>query len=233
MFKQFIILYSIIIIHEFGHVLISQIYNWKIKKICFYPYGGYTIFDGEINKFRKEEIMVLLFGPIFQLIYFFLITILYYNNIISYYTYNIFYNYNNLTLIFNMLPIHPLDGSKLINIIFNTFISFKRSHIILVYISYVFIIISLLIFYSKINLIIIFSILIFHVIKEHKYHKYIFNGFLLNRYLNNKIYKNNNYIKGIKIYNMKKYKNNIFLIDKIQLSESVILNKIFNIKKNV
>lgn len=46
---------SLIIIHEFGHVITATIYKYRIKKITIYPYGGITEFDTLVNtKIEKD-----------------------------------------------------------------------------------------------------------------------------------------------------------------------------------
>ena len=40
-----------------------------------------------------------------------------------------FYEYNLYILLFNLLPIFPLDGSKIFNLFLNQLFSFKKSHI--------------------------------------------------------------------------------------------------------
>ena len=125
-FKVFLFFSCIIIVHEFGHVVAAIYYKWKIEKIILLPFGALTVFSEKINRPLKEEFIILIFGPLFQIVF----TIFFINdrNIV---------NYSNLILMFNLLPIYPLDGSKLLNIILNKLISFKKSHLITIYISFI------------------------------------------------------------------------------------------------
>ena len=41
---------SLIIVHEFGHLLMAKHYKWNTDKIYIYPLGGITKFDVIINK---------------------------------------------------------------------------------------------------------------------------------------------------------------------------------------
>ena len=134
-------MYLIVFIHELGHILISLIFKWNIKKINIYPFGGYTVFDEAINKPFIEELLVFLGGILFQVILFLFFTLIFDKYA---YTYQIFSSYNKTILIFNMIPIIPLDGSKVLNILLNKLFPFKLSHLISIYISYTFIIILLL-----------------------------------------------------------------------------------------
>ena len=172
-FKVFFFFTIIIIIHELGHILWALYYNWQIEKIIILPFGALTIFHEKLNKPLKEEFIILIMGPLFQIIftYFFVKN----NNLL---------NYSNLILAFNLLPIHPLDGSKLLNIILNKLTNFKKSHIITIYISFITIIIIVI----KENFNLIFTIILLFitikVVDEYKNHNIIFNKFLLERYTN-------------------------------------------------
>ena len=218
-------MYLIVFIHELGHITMSLIFNFKIKKINIYPFGGYTIFDNNINNSFISEFLVFIGGILFQIILYFI-----FNSLdISTYTKNIFNDYNFTILLFNLLPIIPLDGSKLLNIILNKFISFKRSHLTTIYLSYLTIIIYLLINTNiNINMILMSILLIIILINEHKNHLFIFNRFLVERYIKSINYKNINFIKNKNINNIKKYCNNVFINNNKYYSEKEMLSDKFN-----
>lgn len=54
LFKEFIILFLIIIVHEIGHIISALYYKFNINKINLYPFGGYIVFDEKINRALKE-----------------------------------------------------------------------------------------------------------------------------------------------------------------------------------
>lgn len=217
-------MYLIVFIHELGHILISLIFKWNIKKINIYPFGGYTVFDEAINKPFIEEFLVFLGGILFQVILFLFFTLIFDKYA---YTYQIFSSYNKTILIFNMIPIIPLDGSKVLNILLNKLFPFKLSHLISIYISYTFIIILLLKSINEINMILILAVITFILRKEHKNHIYIFNSFLLERYLKDLRFKKVNIINGENIKKMKKYLKNIFINNGIYVSEKEMLRNRF------
>lgn len=216
----------IVFIHELGHITMALFFNWNIKKINIYPFGGYTIFDESINKPFIEEFLIFIGGILFQLLLYIFFNLFVDNTA---YIYKIFISYNFAILIFNMLPIIPLDGSKILNIITNYIFPFKKSHIIIIYISYI-VLLVLLLFYKDINMITIGILLLFILIKEHRNHLYLFNSFLLERYFKNIRYKKNNIINKDKLENMKKYFNNIFIKNNKYYSEKeIIKNRYKNI----
>ena len=214
LFKDFIYITLLIFIHEIGHTLGALIFKCKIKKIIILPFGGITIFNELINKSLKEEFVILILGPIFQILFYFILYIL---NIET----PLITNYHYSLLLFNMLPIIPLDGSKLLNIILNKITSFKMSHLLTIYISLITIIILMIKNKNLVLYIIIFFILL-KVIKEYKEHKYIFNKFLFERYNYNLKFKKIKYIKGRKINKMKKEYKHIFYDDKYYTEKDIL-----------
>lgn len=220
-FRYFIYVSSLIFIHEIGHATAALYYNFNISKIVILPFGGITIFNDLINRPLFQEFIVLIMGPIYQIIFYLLLVKLGYHT-------ELLENTNTFLLLFNSLPIVPLDGSKLINIILNIILSFKKSNIILISISLLFIVILLLFNHNNLILILIFLFLISRVIKEIKEHKYLFNKFLFERYIYNLKFKKIKQIKNIK--DMKRDYNHYSKIDGIYYSEKDILSRYY--KKN-
>ena len=68
-FKNFIYITTIIIVHEIGHISLAYFFKWKIEKIVLLPFGGITIFNEHLNRKITEEFLILLAGPIFQIVF--------------------------------------------------------------------------------------------------------------------------------------------------------------------
>ena len=221
LFKEFIIFTFIIITHELGHILAGIILNIYPETINILPFGGLTIFKMKINTSINKELFVALLGPILQVIVWFVVS-LKYNNII-------YDKYNFFILIFNLLPIYPLDGSKILNCLVSKFLSFKKSFFITMYIS--FITISVFIFfifyqYFSFGWILILFFLCLKVIKEYKNFNNLFNKFLWERYNYFFYFKKE---KTINSYSsMKRDYKHIFKIGNTFKSEREILRKRFD-----
>lgn len=214
-FKYFIIFTSIIIIHELGHITGALIFKWNIDKIILLPFGGITIFNEKIDKSLKEEFIIAILGPLFQIVFY----LIYKDN-------DIFNFFNKVILMFNLLPIYPLDGSKILNIIFNKFISFKKSHIITLYISFILIFIILIKYKASLISLLILFFIVKELIIELKKHKYYVNKFILEKYLHKKNYRNKKIIKNI--YDMKKQTNHIIKSNNKYYLEDEILHLMFD-----
>ena len=222
-FSNLIIFTSIIIIHELGHYFVAKINNLNPQKIVIYPFGGITKMNNLINTKINKELMVAISGILFQSIYYLVIIILYNNNIVREYIYNLYTTYHYNILIFNLLPIYPLDGSIILNLILSKFIPYKKVLKLNVIISIITSIIVLTINYYKINYttILIITIIIDNLIKYAKNINYIFNKFLLERYLYNINLKKTKNIA--KINDMYKEKYHIFKRKKAYMTEKQVL----------
>lgn len=214
----------LIIVHELGHIIISLCFKWNIDKIIILPFGGLTKFNEIINRPLIEEFLIAIAGIIFQMIFFILV-----KDKIDYKYFSII---NYFILIFNLIPIYPLDGSKILNVIFNVVTTFKNSILLTIIISYISII-SLIIMIGRVNKLIIL-VLVFLLIEVNKLYKekeYIFNKFLLERYLSEFKFKKKKTIN--KVDKMKKDYKHLFYIDNKYLTESYFLKKMFDIKNNL
>ncbi len=181
-----IIIFLIVLFHELGHIFFIKLFKYKIINVTLYPFGGITKIDKDINTPLNKELLIACGGIIFQLILFIIIYLLPINII----TKNLLYKYNMSILLFNMLPIIPLDGSIIINSLLNKIFSYKVSYYLYIIISIIFSIFYLFFnyWYSLNNYLIVslFIIKTYYAIKNYKYLK---TRFLLERYLNKYEYK--------------------------------------------
>lgn len=181
-----IIIFLIVLFHELGHVFFIKLFKYKIINVTIYPFGGITKVDKDINTPLNKELLIACGGIIFQLILFIIIYFVPINVI----TKELLYKYNMSILLFNMLPIIPLDGSIIINSLLNKIFSYKVSYYLYIIISIIFSIFYLLFnyWYSLNNYLIVslFIIKTYYAIKNYKYLK---TRFLLERYLNKYEYK--------------------------------------------
>lgn len=189
------------------------------------PFGGLTIFRENINKPILEEFIICILGPIFQIIFYLLIDNWLDIKLMHY-----------SLLFFNLLPIIPLDGSKLLNLLLNKIFAFKISHLLTILISFIFILLgSLFITYCNPNylLFIILFFLFLRTFKSLKDHTYIFNRFLLERRLNSVKSSKIKYVRGIFVSKMYRDYNHIFIDNNKYYLEKEIIKKKFDLQGKV
>lgn len=223
-FKFILYFMLIIIVHELGHILVSLIFKWKIEKIIILPFGGLTKYNQLINTPLIEEFLVSISGILFQTFFYVIIN--------KYINYKYFYLIHYFIIIFNLLPIYPLDGSKILNVVFNKITSFKNSILFIVIISYLTIFFLSLVLFN-INKI-VFMILIFLFIEVNNFYKereLLFNKFLFERYTHSLKFKKEKLINNVD--KMKKDYKHLFYIDKKYMTENTFLKKRFDIKGNL
>lgn len=223
-FYNLIIFTSLILIHELGHYFMCLKYKVKVNKIIIYPYGGLLKLEDIVNRDIDEELLIAIMGIFFQTMYYTVILILYKNNYIREYIFNIYTMYHYSMLIFNILPIYPLDGFKIFNLILSKVFYYKLANYLSFIISIIMIIIIFIKGINNYSYMMIIFILIDNTYKYYKGLKYLYNKFILERYL----YKYNyNKIKVIDNKN-KMYKNklHIFKIGNKYIKEKDYLRKI-------
>lgn len=226
-FKNLILFTSIILIHEIGHLLFLKLFKYDVIDITIYPFGGILHYNALVNTVLLEEFFINIAGILFQLIYFVIFYYLFECNIIDSNTYDLFYKYQMGMLFFNILPIYPLDGMKLLRVILLGYFSFKFANYLVIWISCI----TLLFFviYNNIDYsyFLIISVLLFNLYKYYKDLKLIFNKFLLERYLYKLEFKKYVYIKDIK--GMRVNKRHFIRRDKKYITEVSFLKKMFDL----
>ena len=214
----------LLLIHECGHFFTAYFFNWEVDKIVFYPYGGVSKFNHEVNCPIKEELIVLLMGAIMQLgCYLVLMNIPYlynYQEIIKTINYSI--------LLFNLLPIYPLDGSKLYLLLLELVFSFYSSYRFLLLFSLVFAVFFVIWTPFHLTFLLMTLFLLKKVIEELFLLQYTFSKFLLERYLTPVSYHHYYKIKNRNIKKMKREKTHLFYIAPHWLHEKEFLQKWFD-----
>ena len=127
-FEPYLIFALTIIIHECGHLVMAFLYKWELEELKFFGFGGILKFKGELNKSNKEDMLVNSGGVLFNLL--FLIILLLFSNAdmsliqLKRYQYLVFAQI--FVIVFNLLPIPPLDGSRIFSAILCCFFPYKK-----------------------------------------------------------------------------------------------------------
>lgn len=189
-FLELCLLIGIIFVHEMGHAAAASFFSWRIKKITLLPFGGVAEMEEHGNRPLKEEAIVVLAGPLQHIWMVGLAYALFSFDLMSEDLFLLFFNYNIMIFIFNMFPVWPLDGGKLIFMFLSLKKSFPIAHRLTLLISFfsvgIFSVVTLLAAPQQINVWIIVGFLLFSLYHEWKQRRYIFMRFLLERYYGKK-----------------------------------------------
>lgn len=209
-FKAFITFSILLIIHELGHIITALIFKWDIDKIVVLPYGMITIFKNSLSKPIYQEFLILIMGPIFQIVF------------------NLYFKceYSNFLLFLNLLPIYPLDGSKFVFLFFNKIFSYYFSYILIYVVSFITIIMLL---FKNNNLLITLTLitLIYQLIKHIYNLSYLIINFCFERFKSH-FYTSHSLKVSNNINKMHRDKYHYFNKNGKYVEESVILREMFD-----
>lgn len=222
-FIETFIMFTILLFHELGHLFFLKKYKRKITSITFYVFGG-VIKHSQGNNVSVLEDFLISFGGVF--VNLILLIVFHQLNLQT------FLIINYCILLFNIIPINPLDGSKIIKSILNIFFCYKTSLYLTVIISFV-----MIVFVFILNIIILKSyyILFLLIALTNINIRYCFEIkaeyqlFLTKKYIYpneklkvKKINRFNNPIEKIYLG-----RNTVFLLDELKVTELVLLKEHF------
>jgi stage IV sporulation protein FB len=185
LFKEILMLLFIILVHELGHACTAKYYGWRIRKIELMPFGGVAEMEEYGNRPIKEEFFVTLNGPLQHLWMMCASMYLSYTPIWSEADHRLFLFHNISILLFNLIPILPLDGGKLFFTLQSYFLPFQKSYRLTTIFSLIMLIImtfiAVIILPFHLNLVVIVGFLWVHQYLEWRQRHYHFMRFLLER----------------------------------------------------
>ncbi|QCT01983.1 peptidase M50 [Paenibacillus algicola] len=120
-FLELLTLFIIVFIHELGHAAAAAAMGFKVRSIQLLPFGGVAVIEEQGRMNAYKEIVIALAGPLQNVIMIGMAKLLLYIGWgdASFLEYLI--QANLMIALFNLLPILPLDGGKLLQALISLF----------------------------------------------------------------------------------------------------------------
>lgn len=188
-----LIILGIVLWHELGHVLVSKVFHFKILEVRIYPFGGITKLEKDINTPLHQEFFLGCAGIAMQIILGIAIFLMPLDMNLK----EIIVKYNTSILLFNMLPIVPLDGAFIVNSFLNYIFSYKLAYRLMIVISVLGVLTyGVSNYFFNLNNYLLLGLFIYKIYEYIKNYKYVINRFLLERYLKKISFRNISTKKG-------------------------------------
>lgn len=115
--EQFVIYFIVLVLHEYAHYFVAKKLGYVLNKVVFMPYGAGLGGNNQIIN-PKHEILIALAGPLLNLILCVVCVSLWWLFPLTY-SYTELFVFSNLALaIFNLIPVFPLDGGRVLVCVF-------------------------------------------------------------------------------------------------------------------
>ncbi|NPC93541.1 stage IV sporulation protein FB [Bacillus sp. WMMC1349] len=184
--KPLLCLMIIIFIHELGHATAAIYFSWRIRRIFLLPFGGTLEVDEHGNRPLNEEVVVILAGPLQHIWLQSAAWFLSVNAIIGHQLFEMFTFYNLTILVINLFPVWPLDGGKLMFLLFSKYYPYQKAQRMMLIFSCftcaLFIGGVLLVSPSQLSAWVLLTFLSVSLYKEYRDRHYSHIRFLLERY---------------------------------------------------
>lgn len=188
-FLELLTLFTIVFIHEMGHVIAALLAGVTVKSIQLLPFGGVAVIEDHGRLTASREIGIALAGPLQNglmiLMAYGLQQVGYGNS--EFLTY--FIQANAIIALFNLVPVLPLDGGKVLQAVVSLFLPYYYTLLwsgrVSVAASVLVIIYALLPLGAggglRLNIVMIGAFLLYSNLTDHRNLPYRFVAFLMNR----------------------------------------------------
>lgn len=116
---QAVLIFLIVLLHELAHVLAARHYGLQVREVELYPFGGVARLDGMLEISPAVEARVALAGPMSNFFMLAVALALQQNFNLDGLAYKLFAKANFTMAIFNLLPVLPLDGGRILRAVWS------------------------------------------------------------------------------------------------------------------
>lgn len=193
-FAELLIILTIVSIHELGHLAMAFFFRWRINKVMLWPFGGVMETDEYYSRPNHEEFFVILFGPLQHLWIYAAVYLMKIWGVLPPQILDYALLYNTYLLMFNLLPVWPLDGGKLLFLFLSKYRPFKKAYqAVMIFSAYLIVLLlflAVLYNWSTLHTIMLACFLLYEIRLEWKRKQFVFLRHLMARKINRRLFKN-------------------------------------------
>jgi len=124
---QALLVFSLVLGHELAHLLTAKAYGFKVVGLELFPFGGAAYCDDLFEGRKLEESIMALAGPMFNVVLLFTAQALRWNGVWTGALADEFVRLNFWLAAFNLIPVLPLDGGRVVRALFVEGFGFVRT----------------------------------------------------------------------------------------------------------
>ncbi|MED4603846.1 M50 family metallopeptidase [Paenibacillus validus] len=124
---EMLTLFGIVLIHEMGHVAAAKSFGWDIREVQLLPFGGVAVVEEAAGTPAYQEAAVALAGPlqnVWMMLVGYMLMLL---GIIPPVWGQYFIEANLLIALFNLMPVLPLDGGKVMQAVIGLWLPYQKT----------------------------------------------------------------------------------------------------------
>lgn len=124
---QAFLIFSLVIGHELAHLLTAKAYGFRVIGLEIFPFGGAAQCEDLFEGRKVEESIMALAGPVFNLILLFTAQALRWEGYWTGPSSEAFVQINFWLAAFNLIPVLPLDGGRIVRALFSDAFGFVQT----------------------------------------------------------------------------------------------------------
>ena len=124
---QALLVFTLVLGHELAHLLTAKAYGFKVVGLELFPFGGAAYCDDLFEGRKLEESIMALAGPMFNVMLLFVAQALRWNGVWTGGLADEFVRLNFWLAAFNLIPVLPLDGGRVVRALFAEGFGFVRT----------------------------------------------------------------------------------------------------------
>lgn len=124
---QALLIFLLVIGHELAHLITAKAYGFRVIGLEIFPFGGAAYFEDLFEGRKLEESIVAVAGPVFNIVLLFAAQALRWEGLWIGTVSEDFVRFNLWLAAFNLIPVLPLDGGRIVRALFSEAFGFVRT----------------------------------------------------------------------------------------------------------